>query len=451
MKINRMSRLAALTVAGVFVCVVSMGCGDDSGTSCVPTAEQCNGLDDDCNGLIDDGLERDCVDDNNISGTQECDNGEWQECQTDCVPQPEECNGIDDDCDGETDEGGSTGQLRRACETDCGSGYEYCFDGQWEDCDAPEPETEVCDGIDNDCNGETDEVCDCIVGEKRPCGISEGVCQLGQEECVNGEWSGDCVGGVEPADDDSNCNGLDDDCDGETDEDCTCTVGTTQDCGTNDGECETGTQSCLSGGVWGDCLEAVGPEPETDFGCDGLDNDCDGETDEDLEGDIYETNDTCAQSRAVPGYDEDGVVWEDDPAGNLTATVYPESDVDWYHFVAKEVAHVGCGWGTPQCFEVDVFFTLPPDLTQSDVLVTVVFDDDGDCTTAGQEFSSDSSGVWEGDEWSVGIQWSGECDPLFSDDYDIFIKVEDASGSRSCEEYTLEYQMVYISEGSYCS
>jgi hypothetical protein len=412
----------------------------------------CNGVDDDCDGLTDEEVTRDCIE-SGVSGTQECiGDGQWGECEVDCVPAAEECNGLDDDCDGETDEGGSSGQLRQPCETDCGSGYEYCYDGQWEQCDAPQPETEVCDGLDNDCNGQTDEVCDCVHGEKRPCGTNEGVCQQGEEECVDGDWSGNCVGGQQPANDDSQCDGLDNDCDGETDEDCTCTAGTEQDCGTDEGECSMGTQTCLQGGTWGDCMGAVEPVPESNTGCDDLDNDCDGETDEDLAGDDYEINDTCQQAELTPGYDEEGVVWEEDPPGSLTATVYPESDIDWYRFTAQEIAHLGCGLGTDQCFEVDVFFTLPPDLTQDDVLITVMPDFDADCTPDGT-FDSDTSGTWSGDEWSVGIQWDGECNPLFSDDLDFYITVEDASasGARSCHEYTLEYQMIYVSEGSPCS
>jgi hypothetical protein len=57
-----------------------------------------------------------------------------------------------------------------------------------------------------------------------------------------------------------------------------CANGATRDCGPSNetGECEYGTSTC-SGGTWGEC---VGATYATDETCDGLDNDCNGESDE---------------------------------------------------------------------------------------------------------------------------------------------------------------------------
>ncbi len=134
---------------------------------------------------------------------------------------------------------------------------------------------EICDGLDNDCDGKTDE--DFNIGQ--PCSEGKGICRsTGRRICYNSY----AVCNAEAFDyriSDEICDGLDNDCDGETDEgllEC-CQWGQQLPCGASDvGECETDIQICTQERVWSYCA-AIEPAEEI---CDNLDNNCDGQTDE---------------------------------------------------------------------------------------------------------------------------------------------------------------------------
>ncbi len=132
--------------------------------------------------------------------------------------QTEACNGLDDDCDGRVDNLlGSEEALNRPCSLDlgiCELGVERCEMGRWQPCDGVIPEEERCDALDNDCDGFIDEL-------TRPCGPALeigniGQCRLGQESCLEGNWAEGCEGAVGPSEE--ICDRLDNDCDGEVDE-----------------------------------------------------------------------------------------------------------------------------------------------------------------------------------------------------------------------------------------
>ncbi|HOU91939.1 MAG TPA: sialidase family protein, partial [Polyangiaceae bacterium] len=153
--------------------------------------ELCNLVDDDCDGEIDEGIE--------------------------LTSDPLNCGACGHTC-GDLYPNGATDCVDATCEfAGCLPGF-YDVDlellnGCEYPCDPAAPGVELCDGEDNDCNGFTDDEPTDVGGD---CGESTGVCEPGTYQCEGGGLV--CSGGVGPATE--VCNGLDDDCDIVTDEGC---------------------------------------------------------------------------------------------------------------------------------------------------------------------------------------------------------------------------------------
>jgi hypothetical protein len=172
------------------------------------------------------------------AGRMTCsDDGILSACEGEVLPSAETCDGIDDDCNGVVDDlpelvdGGvldasmpdglpaAIASLPVQCFTRspglCMYGHNACGDGGLT-CVANAGDfgvAETCNGIDDDCNGLVDDG----ISNAGPCVLTDptlkGECKKGTLGCTNGTTS--CMATYVPQLE--QCNGLDDDCDGTAD------------------------------------------------------------------------------------------------------------------------------------------------------------------------------------------------------------------------------------------
>jgi hypothetical protein len=164
-----------------------------------------------------------------------------------CVPTDEMCDGKDNDCDSKIDEEVPPMPCGNAA-APCKQGAKVCTNGTWSsDCPGEVgPQKEICDGMDNDCNGVPDEGCDCTNGASEACGMSAmSPCRKGMHTCVNGKWPSTCEGNVDPKPE--VCDGVDNNCNNQMDEgkDALCNGG--QHCGASGCVACTTAAHCATG------------------------------------------------------------------------------------------------------------------------------------------------------------------------------------------------------------
>jgi hypothetical protein len=331
-------------------------CADNDPTVFTGAPELCNAVDDDCDTVVDDGLDGDgdgvttCGPDGTV-GTVDDDCDDL--VATTFPGAVEACNAVDDDCDLGVDEGfdgdgdgvttcGPDGLPGATADNDCDDAVATTFPG------APE----LCNGVDDDCDGSTDDGLDGDGDGFTPCGPDGSPFTAADNDCD------DAVATTFPGAPEL-CNAVDDDCDGVVD-----------DGFDGDGDSVT---TCGPDGLAGtpddDCADAIASvNPGAAELCDGWDTDCAGglgdatsgeadELDADLDGFFaclsapvfnpafgYGDCDD-ASAAAYPGASEiadDGV--DQDCNGADTVACWVDADED--------------GWGVP----------------------TPVLDGDGDCT-----------------------------------------------------------------------
>ncbi|MDG1480742.1 MAG: MopE-related protein [Myxococcota bacterium] len=292
-------------------------CDDTDGAISPNAAEVCDGVDNNCDGDTD----SDAIDQETFyadtdtdgfgdasSSTTGCEEptgyvSDDTDCDDDEIainPDADEvCNGVDDDCDDDIDtdainfttyyadsDGDGYGSTVSTTACDLPTGYADNSD----DCDDGEAlsnpgEVEVCDSIDNDCDGSVDEGVTTTYyldydGDGFGGSVSTDGCEAPSGYVTNDTDCDDTESTANP-DGTEVCDGTDNDCDGDTDEGTTTTFYADDD-GDGYGDAGEATEDCTATSDQveddTDCDDDdASTNPGAEEICDDIDNDCDGD------------------------------------------------------------------------------------------------------------------------------------------------------------------------------